>query len=263
VLSFALALLVAQLEVAPEQHLNRARVCMGALDFDCAERALVRVRSSLDLLTPELAREALSFSAEVALSTSRFEEAEQHLLELLLRDPGFKPDQSAWPPRWLAVLEAAKARVPDQDPPRIRVESPGDRLIAGREVVVRAFIEDPSGVERAVLHLEPNVKIAMTSTGGPYLGVIAGDRVRPPELRFRVTAYDRYGHGPGRSRTLVSSVVEPMAAPPPPPPPDDPVTSTWWFWTIIGAAVAGAAATTAAVVLAPEAGTVTERLQWP
>jgi hypothetical protein len=136
---------------------------------------------------------------------------------------------------------------------------------AGIEVAVRAWIEDPSGVDRATLHLvDPPLHIAMTSTGGAYLGVIPAERVRSPGVRFFVEAYDVHQNGPARSSIESVQVVEPKIAIVTAPQPEPGIAETWWFWTIIGVVVVGSAATAIALTAGDEgSGSVTARLAWP
>ncbi|MCC7382131.1 MAG: hypothetical protein IT384_09890 [Deltaproteobacteria bacterium] len=270
-LAWAAGLVVlAASDVLPEQLLNRARVCATDLDFECAERALSELTGEIQALPAELAREALVLRAEVALSTERWREAEERLLAVLLYDPRFAPEEGAWPPRWKEALTAARARVPDQEGPEIRVGRSEGR--AGVELVVRATIVDPSGVERASLLLAGTREaLVMTSTGGrSFLAVIPAERVRPPVVAFWIEAFDRYGNGPSRAgapdRPLEVAVREPANPLPSPAAVATaaPLTSAWWFWASVGAVAIGAGAAIAwAAGSKDEPGSVRARLQWP
>ena len=178
--------------------LAEAKRAVDAYDYRGAERLLRRVRRRLDALPPSEAQQALRLSAVVALSLDRFREAEELLLALLKRSPGFAPQAGAWPPPWMQVFAAARRRVPDRYPPHLKINAPSSAL-AGRPLRVRIEASDPSGVDRVLVLLDsPSVTKTVTSTDGRHFSaVIQGAYVQPPAVRFWVEAYDRYGNGPG------------------------------------------------------------------
>lgn len=257
------------LGAANDPDLERARQALEKYDDDGAEAALAVVRQRLDTLDPQLAKETLRLSAEVALRLDRFDEAEEHLLSLLIRDPEYAPAEGAWPPQWLYVYERAKKRVPDRQPPDVAVEAPPQGA-PGEGLVVYATATDDSGVNRVVLVVEkPQLEIEMTKQpDGRWAATIPGANVKSPDVRFWVEAFDKYGNGPGYhgrprrpTRVPITGLV---VAPPPPPSASGPITGEWWFWAIAGVVVVGAGVGVAVVATSSDdSGRVRANVRFP
>jgi hypothetical protein len=258
-------LAIGQIEVTPEQQLNRARTCYGVLDFDCAEKSLALVRARLDRLAPELRDEALRISAEVALSRDRPADAERFLIDLLVRTPRFKPRDGAWPPAWRAALDRARNRVPDRAPPRVTISPLPSTLAPGTALLVRAIIVDATGVDRAELHLR-GARMIMTSTGSAtWSALVPPEQVRAPRLELSIWAMDLHGRATTTSTVIVPVAELQASLPPPAPPPAEPEGGGGWvIWVALGAAVVGGALAVALIATAgDEPGSVTARIQWP
>ena len=246
----------------PEHELNRARLCIGELDFDCATRALSSARARIDILAPSLAEEVLLLSAEVALSTDHFREAEPFLVDVLIRNPSFEPPPGAWPPAWQKALEKARSRVPDHEGPTITID-PIEPVLAGTPIVVRAHVEDPSGIRQVTLHLtETPLEVTMTSTQGTiFTGIIPAQAAVPPAIRFWIAAHDAYGNGPGVGGGTDAIYSVQISTPPSAPPR---IYETWWFWTAVGTVVVGAAVTGVALATAgSEPSSLRLEVGWP
>jgi hypothetical protein len=255
-LALAHAGLVAQVDVTLEQHLGRARSCFDNLDFTCAERAYVVLEPRLEQLAPALAQEARVLGAEIALSTERWGVAEGRLLAVLLVEPRFAPAEGAWPPRWRDTLLAARRRVPDRSPPQISAEIPA-AAVEGAPLVIRARVSDPSGVERASVHVEGSapLEVAMTSTdGASFQAVVPEARVVQPALTVWIEAHDAFGNGPARTeaqRVEVSSRIAGGAA------------DRWWVWALAGGAIIAGGVATAVVLTTRDPGAATVDIVWP
>lgn len=257
--SWALAaLLTSQVVVTAEQHLNRARTCYVDLDFPCAERSLVEARQALKNLSPELAEEALRLSAEVALSEGRNTQAREHLVALLVRAPRFRPRAGAWPPPWVKVLDEALDKVPDQSPPKITLVGLPKQVALGAPLLVRAKIEDATGVDRAEL-LGFGSGLTMTSTGGAlYTAIIGPEQLQPPTVRIAVEATDVYGR---RQKTPETSIV--VSNTTPAPPSEESGGPGWWVFAVAGAVVAGAVVVALVATSGEDLSPVQGKISWP
>ncbi len=259
---WALLLLVwAQSAVTPEQHLNRARTCYGVLDFTCADQALAQARAGLGGLSQELKEETWRLSAEVALSEGRTEAALIHLVALLTASPRFAPRPGAWPPVWLQALEDARQRVPDQRPPNVRLWAPEGPITAGTPLLIRAQIEDQTGVDRAELLL-PSGRLTMTSTGGPiYTALLGAGAVQAPGLRLAVRAMDLYGRV-GYSPevfVIINEIPIPTAGAS-----VEAGGPAWWVWAVAGVVVVAGALTVALVATSgDDLEPVQGKIEWP
>lgn len=259
---WALVLLIwAQSAVTPEQHLNRARTCYGVLDFTCADQALAQARAGMGGLSPELQEETWRLSAEVALSEGRVEAARIHLVALLTAFPRFAPRPGAWPPAWLEVLEDARRRVPDQTPPSVRLLPSKGPITAGNPLLIRAKIEDETGVDGAELVL-PAGLLTMTSTGGAlYTALLGPERVQAPGVKVAVRARDLYGRV-GQSPEVFVKVEEKLASVVTPPPDED--APAWWVWAAAGVVVVAGALTVALVATSgDDLEPVQGKIEWP
>ncbi len=245
--------LVGQLEVTPEQHVDRARACLNSLDFECAERAFQAVEPRLSALTPALAVEARILGAEAALSLERWTLAEARLLAVLVAQPRFAPPAEAWPPRWREVLEAARQRVPDRSPPRIAADLPAEALL-GAPLLVRAGIHDPSGVDRPTLRVGDRALVMTSTDGRTFQAVVPAEQVVEPAVTLWIEAHDAFGNGPARSEARTIPVSPRVAA-------DE--GSAWWLWALAGGAVIAGGITAAALLSAPEPGAVRLDIVWP
>ena len=230
------------------ERLVRARLCMAALDYDCAREELALARAAADELGGAERQEALRMSAETALALELPREAERHLVDLLAVAPDFAPPPGAWPPAWREALDRARSLVPDTRPPRLVVEAPA-RVEVGREAAFRVQAEDRSGVAGVALLVRlpagagtGAVRFAMTTTDGrTWLGRVPAELVHGDALAVWIEASDRVGNGPARWGSPEAPQRLPVVRPLPEP---TPLLETWWLWTAIGvgaAVVAGVA----------------------
>lgn len=277
-LALVLAALAAEPPIPPAQRLPRAKLCLDALDYSCAERELAHAREALETFAPADRQEILRLSAETALSEARPDDAKAHLLALLALDPRFDPGPDAWPPAWRAVLDAARRDAPDRLPPELEVEAPTE-VDAGKGFELVARARDDSGVGAVTLFVAGRRLPMATTDNETWRALVPAELVAGDTVGLYVEATDRHGNGPARWMSAdkpfrVVVRAETVTLPPPPQrPPDegsDPsVTETWWFWTAIGAAAIATGVTVWALTRGaedePAVGTspIAVELQWP
>ncbi len=221
-------------EVSPEGRLERARVCLAALDLECASREAEALATQVQGLDPKARQEALRVISEVRLATGRKAEALQSLVSLLDLAPDWSPPEGAWPPAWLEVLDQARRLAPDRLPPAIHGLE-WDPPTPGRPLTVRVLAEDPSGVGGVSVHraIPGSAPVSLATTDGrTWTGILPPEWVEPPEVRLYVEARDTLGNGPSRLGSPDAPRTVPV--PWPPAPPSRPVLEQWWFWTAVG-----------------------------
>lgn len=150
-----------------------------------------------------------------------------------------------------------------------------EQAVEGQALIIRARIEDPSGVFAPSVYIRVEgmdasyVAIAMRAVDGEpgvFEAVVPAARLQG-DLSYFVEAFDELGNGPARvgapEAPLEVAVVPEAALPKPRRPPggwtsggtdvraatptpedddDGGVLGSWWFWTLVGAAVVGGAA---------------------
>lgn len=238
----------------PAACIDRARSCLAALDFACAEAELAAARDDVAGLPDDVKVQLLALSAQTALATGRQADGARHLRALLDLAPAFEPAPGAWPASWHAELARAREAMPDRAAPDVELERPADAT-AGSPCRVTARVSDRSGVGEVALVVareaggEP-VRVPMTTTDGrTWSAEVPAPVLLPPGIAFAVEAFDLKGNGPARAPAgggLARVPVRPAPPPPPPPPPPKPpLVRQWWLWTIVGGVVVAGAATTA------------------
>lgn len=169
---------------------------------------------------------------------------------------------------------AFAAKDKDSEAPKIS-HARVSRAPLGKKIVIRADIEDASGVFAPSVLVRPKGAseydtIDMKQVGSGYEAVIPAEQVTG-DLEYLIEAFDEAGNGPAREGSpeapLAIQVFDPRKAPPPgvttaPPPPavvpagevqaqqgakKSGVLGKWWFWALVGV---GAAAGVTAVFLA-------------
>jgi hypothetical protein len=245
VVPLLLVLVAASVNAAPptpKERLERARVCMAALDFDCAEAELREARAALATLAGPEAVDVLRLSAEAAFATGRKEAAASHVETLLGIAPDFEPGAKAWPPVWREVLQRLRAALPDRAVPELEVEAPGSAP-AGRDLELKVRATDPSGVGGVTIHVDgtpPRPIPLATADGRTWTGVVPGPLVAEPGLDLWITAFDLKGNGPAEWGTPGSPRRIPVSPVPSRPPAERPsILTRWWFWTAVGVVAAG------------------------
>jgi hypothetical protein len=219
------------------ERLQRAEVCMAALDFDCARRELEAAAPGIDTLSKS--RHHLRLVAEVALAQERPKDADSALDALLELAPDFAPQTGTWPDAWLAALDRAHKRAPDRSPPTLVVQAP-TAAMDGQVIEISAETEDRSGVGRVMLYVARThgdaLSFALGTTDGRHWRVkLDASLVRAPAVEFWVEAFDQHGNGPTRwgapetPKSIVISLPE-IAE-------EAAFYETWWFWTAVGVGV--------------------------
>ena len=225
-------------QIPPSGRIDRARVCMAALDYGCAETELSAARQALAALPLDQKRTVPRLSAETALAANREPDARAHLQQLLKADPRFRPSATEWPAPWRSLLEELRAALPDTEPPRLEVRLPVVAS-AGEPVTITVIATDKSGVGGVTLFVG-DMRAPMTTTDGRHwTATIVAGHVRAPELLLWVEAVDQQGNGPARWGSAEAPKTLAVDAPPQ----EESVATRWWFWTTIGGvALLGAAA---------------------
>lgn len=239
--------------LSPADRLERANVCLVALDLECALAELEAVEAVQGVLEPTAKKRLTELRARLALSTARWDQAGRYLDELLELDPAFEVPAHAWPERWRQALAEARERRRERDPPRVRALQLPASAPEGEPLRIRAEAEDASGVERVAVVVaggagRPEVTVAMSlEADGRWAATLPGDLLRGEALSLRLEAWDVHGTGPGRDgdaeRPLRIALIAPTVE-------EEPgIAERWWFWTLVGVAAAGAAT---AIVLATQ-----------
>ena len=227
-----------------KQALERAHLCVADLDYLCAERELATARETVEAAAGDLRIEVLRVSAEVALATDRQTDAEAWLDGVLRLDPGYAPPAGAWPTAWREVLERARARLPDTQPPTVEGHLPTN-VAAGAPLRVDAVVhDDRSGVAAVTLVVEGRdgepLRFAMTAgEQGRWHATVPAELVSGSELALWIVATDRAGNGPASWGGPDAPRRVPIRAAAPPPAEEESLLEAWWLWTLVGVGVAG------------------------
>ncbi len=228
---------------AIDRHLERARVCLAALDYECADAELAEARALTATATSEQKIATLWASAELSLALGESRAADQHLDGLVAASPAATAPK-AWPSAWQAALQRAHERAPDRSPPTLTPRTSETEVVAGEDTVLEVDASDKSGVARVrafVVGANGVTELPMvTGDSLRWRATIAGSDVMPPVVRYWIEATDRAGNGPAR----LGSQARPLELPVrdiPVAHGDDSILETWWFWTAVGVVVAGSA----------------------
>lgn len=257
--------------VAVNQSLERAQICIDALDYECAKQELAKARAISQDLPPEESARLHELGAVTALSLGEQADAEEELRKLLELRPEYEPKQGSWPPNWLNVLQRVRRGMPDRSPPRIVAPKEVAPGYIGHDWNLRIQVLDPGGVAAATFFLRvdgevKNISLA-TSDGEYWQCTVPGEWMKGEALTYWVEAYDRSGNGPSQygsiDEPLSQKLGEKMFGV------DQPMYKKWWFWTAVGGVVAAGGATLYLMSGAGEStppiqtGNINVEIQWP
>ena len=262
---------VAAEEVQPRHHLERAQICIDALDYECAHQELSKARPFSSELSVLEQRKLFELGAITALSMGQLATAEDQLRKLLDIFPAFRPAEGAWPPNWLNVLKRVRLGMPDKEAPQIVAPALVKKAYIGHDWVLDVQVIDTGGVAAVTLFIkvEGELKqIAMSTSGGEdWRGLVPGSWLSTTSLSYWIEAFDRAGNGPSK----LGSIDEPyqltirrkaLSA-------SQPVYKKWWFWTaLVGVAAVGGASYVLMSGSSPEpivnpTGNLNVEIQWP
>jgi tetratricopeptide (TPR) repeat protein len=258
-------------DLAAQQGLERAQICIDALDYECAQQELAKARALSQTLAPEEKARLHELGAVTALSLGEQAAAEEELRKLLELRPDYEPQQGSWPPNWLNVLQRVRKGMPDRRPPRIVAPEQVAPGYTGHDWSMRIRVLDPGGVAAVTLFLRvegemKNISLA-TSDGENWKCTVPAQWVNGEALLYWVEAYDRSGNGPSKhgsiDEPLTLKLGEKVSGI------HQPVYKKWWFWTAIGGVVAAGGATfylmsgSGESVPPIQTGNIDVEIQWP
>jgi hypothetical protein len=226
--------------VNPQQNIERAQICIDALDFECAQQELSKARPLSKGLNILNQRKLFELGAITALSLGKLAQAEDELRKLLDLVPRFRPQEGSWPPNWLNVLKRVRLGMPDKEPPRIQEPTHLEEGYIGHDWALKVRVLDESGVAGVTLFLSLGgelKKITMRTSGGEgWEGVVPGSWLRATSISYWIEAFDRAGNGPSKLGSIDTPFQLELRAKPIVL--NQPIYEKWWFWT----ALAGVAA---------------------
>jgi len=271
ILIFSGALAANAQESSPQQSLERAQICIDALDYECAKEELAKARALGDALSPEEQIRLYELVALTALTLGQQADAEEELRKLLDIRPDFSPQAGSWPPNWLNVLERVRRGMPDRQAPRIVAPEQMAPGYVGHDWPVRIQVLDTGGVAAVTLFLHvhgevKNISLA-TSDGQHWQTVVPAVWLPEERLSYWVEAFDRAGNGPSRLGSIDDPLMlrlgEKMLSAP------QPLYKKWWFWTLVGGVVAAGGTTLYLISGSGESppgiptGKLNVEIQWP
>ena len=231
--------------ISPQQSLERAQICIEALDYECAQSELSKARIHEKMLASEQLIRLHRLGALTALSLGETLEAEEELRRLLELRPDFTPEEGSWPPNWLNVLERVRRGMPDRLAPEIEVSEQLSPAYRNHDWTLNVEVLDAGGVAAVTLFVAvdgrvENIPMA-TPNGKTWRAVVSAQWMVGSELQYWVEAYDRAGNGPSHwgsvdtpKRVSLSQKISSV---------DQPLHQKWWFWTALGGVVAVGGAT--------------------
>lgn len=246
-----------------KDKIERARICIAGLDFECASIELSACRDMMENEGLETKVLIYRMSAEVALALKDFESAEKFLRLLLELNPEFTPQKGQWPPTWLEILKKAQDSVPDRMPPKVLLEEVEGK--EGEMLEIRVRTEDRSGVGGVKCHIKGKGDFdLLTKDGKLWTVTIPKEFVSKPYLEVWLEAYDQLGNGP----TMVGDEQSPIKIKVRGNREDaKSMLSNWWFWGVMSLAIIGGSV--GAYYLLREGGNssgkgiIEVRIEWP